>query len=187
MNCLLCKAQFMSVESLRGHYILEHSVDDNNETFRDMFSPNTNSKRCHICELEFDSCRMKNNLTLLLHYNQSGKRINQLPINILHQRPIKYFIITFGQHKNLYNFDDFSNAVSEKFVPETKEYSIHAYAEIIHSQNNGDATINNCAWVTNVCTGRYFKNYINVQKATNNCPSKKKCYGASAWLVFRFF
>ena len=44
MNCLLCKAQFMSVESLRGHYILEHLVDDNNETFRDMFSPNTNSK-----------------------------------------------------------------------------------------------------------------------------------------------
>lgn len=62
----------MSVQFLRGCYISEHLVDDNNDTFRDLFSPDTNSKRCHICELEFGKCKMKKNHTFLLYYNQSG-------------------------------------------------------------------------------------------------------------------
>ena len=45
--------------SLRGHYISEHLADDNNETFRDLFSPDTNSKKCPICKLQFDNCSMK--------------------------------------------------------------------------------------------------------------------------------
>ena len=111
---------------------------------------------------------MKKKKTFLLHYSQTGgSRMNQLSINILHRPPMKYFVITFEHHKNVYNFeeesivDDFLNAVSENFVPENKEYNIHAYVKKINSQNNGDVTINNsCAWVTNVFTGRYFNNYI---------------------------
>ena len=62
----------MSVQILRGRYISEHLVDDNNDTFRDLFSPDTNSRRCHICELEFGKYKMKKNHKFLLYYNQSG-------------------------------------------------------------------------------------------------------------------
>ena len=48
----------MSVEFLSCRYMSEHPVDDNNDTFGDFFSPDTNSKRCHICELGFDNCTL---------------------------------------------------------------------------------------------------------------------------------
>ena len=52
------------------------------------------------------------------------------------------------------------NAVKEKFVPDN-EYNIHAYAEIVNYQNNGDVIVSNTrAWLTNVYTGRYLNNYI---------------------------
>ena len=96
MNCLICKTIFKSVENLRGQYISEHLVDDNNESFRELFTPDTNSKRCHICEIKFENCRMKKNHMFLLHYEQAGGRgLNQPPINIVHCTPNKYFIITF--------------------------------------------------------------------------------------------
>lgn len=166
MNCLIYKTKFMSVEFLTGHYISEHSVDGKN-VFKELFIPDKNSKRCHICEIEFDNCRMKKNHMFLLHYYQvGGMRLNQLPINIIHHPPIKCFIITFEQHKYFYNFyeesivDDFLNAVNEKFMPDN-EYKISGYVEIVNSQDNGNVFIENMrTWLTNVFTGRYFNNYI---------------------------
>ena len=167
MHCFICKNKFMSVKFLRGHGISEHLVDGSNDWFRDLFSPNTNSKICHIHELELDNCRMKKNHTFLLHFNQSGgSRMNQLPINILHRPPIKYFIITFEQHKNFYNFyeesvaDDFLKDANEKSVPD-KECKINGYAQIINSRNNGAVIINSvCTWVNNIFTGLCFNKYI---------------------------
>ena len=61
----------------------------------------------------------------LFHYNQMGgnRGNHQFPVNILRRDPIKYFTISYNQHKNFYNFfeeqivDDFLNSVYARFEP----------------------------------------------------------------------
>ena len=67
----------------------------------------------------------------LFHYNQAGcSRMNQqLPINVLRRGPVKYFSISYTQHKNFYDFsqegivDNFLEAVYNRFIPDD-EYKI---------------------------------------------------------------
>ena len=49
----------MSDETLKTHYIWQHSVNENNYFFKELFSPDNNSKRCDTCEMEFKNCRQK--------------------------------------------------------------------------------------------------------------------------------
>ena len=89
MNCLICRTEFTNNEIIRDHYISEYLVDATNDVFRELFTPDIVEKSCHICGLEFDTCRMKKNRTFLLHYNQAGgSRLIQHPINIVQYQKI---------------------------------------------------------------------------------------------------
>ena len=67
----------MSDETLKTHYIWQHSTNENNYLFKG-FLPDNNSKRCNSCMLEFKNCRLKKSNMFLLHYNQvGGSRMNQ--------------------------------------------------------------------------------------------------------------
>ena len=48
----------MSDETLKTHYIWQHSVNENNYFFKELFSPN-NSKRCDTCEMKFKNSRLE--------------------------------------------------------------------------------------------------------------------------------
>ena len=49
----------MSDETLKTHYIWQHSVNENNYFFKELFSPDNNSRRCDTWEMEFKNCRQK--------------------------------------------------------------------------------------------------------------------------------
>ena len=51
----------MSDETLKTHYIWQHSVNENNYFFKELFSPDNNSKRCDTCEMKFKNCRLEKN------------------------------------------------------------------------------------------------------------------------------
>ena len=141
MKCLICSLDFMSDETFKMHYICHHSINENKYFFRELFSPDNNSKRCDDCGVEFKSCRLKKNHNCLLHYNQfEGSRMNQqLQINVLRRGTIVYYTINFNQHKMFYDFnqesvvDDFLNTVYERFESGA-EYKIQGYVEFINYQ-----------------------------------------------------
>ena len=96
-----------------------------------------------------------------------GNRGNQqLPVNILKRGPIKYFTISYNQHKNFYNFfeeqivDEFLNSVYERFEP-NDQYKIQGYAEIINQQQ-GEFIIaeSTRVWHTNTYTAKHFNDYV---------------------------
>ena len=104
----------------------------------------------------------------LFHYKQmiGNKGNQQLPVNILRKDPIKYFTITFNQHKNFYNFfekqivDNFLKSVYERFEP-NDQYKIHGYAEIINQQQGkffvAESTL---VWIRKTYTARHFNDYV---------------------------
>ena len=112
----------MSKETLKMHYIWHHSINENNYFFIELFSPDTNSKRCEDCKMDFKSCRLKKNL---LHYNQvEGSIMNrQLPINVLRRGSSIYYTIESV-------IDDFLNSVYEHFVSGAV-YKIQGYIAIL--------------------------------------------------------
>ena len=140
MKCLLCNLNFLSDETLKNHYIWQHLVNEDDCCFKDLFTPDTNTKSCDICRIHFKNSRTRKNHMFLLHYNQVGgnRRNQQLPINILKRGPIKYFSINYNQHKNFYNFfqeqiaDDFLDSVYRRFVSSDTGYKLQGYAEIIN-------------------------------------------------------
>ena len=87
----------MNDETLRSYYMWQHLVNEDNNYFKALFTPDTNSKRGCICMMDFRNSRIQKNHMLLLHYNQTGgNRINQQqPVIVLQRGPIKYFSIKF--------------------------------------------------------------------------------------------
>ena len=67
-----------------------------------------------------------------------NRRNDQLPLNIL-RRPITYYMISYQQHKNFYDFfsegvgEDFLSTVYSRFNPDG-DYKMQGYAEIINQQ-----------------------------------------------------
>ena len=49
----------MSDGTSKTHYIWQHSTNETNYFFKELFSPDNNSKRCDECEMEFKDCRLK--------------------------------------------------------------------------------------------------------------------------------
>ena len=96
----------MTDETLRTHYIWQHSVNENEYFFKDLFLPGNNLKSCNRCMMEFKNCRVKKTHMFLFHYNQAGdSRMNQqLPINVLRRGPVKYFSINYTQYKTFMIF-----------------------------------------------------------------------------------
>ena len=96
----------MTDETLRTDYIWQHSVNENEYFFKDLFLPDNNLKSCDRCMMEFKNCRVKKTHMFLFHYNQAGgsKLNQQLLINVLRRGPVKYFSTNYTQHKNLYDF-----------------------------------------------------------------------------------
>ena len=131
----------MTDETLRIHYIIQHSVNENNYFFKDLFLPDNVLKSCNICMMEFKNCRVKKNHIFLFHYNQSGgSRMNQqLPVSVVTRGPVTYFSINYNGHKKFYDFfqedvvDDFLQGVYNRFNP-GDEYKFQGYAEIINQQ-----------------------------------------------------
>ena len=62
----------MTDETLRTHCIWQHSVNENEYFFKDLFLPDNNLKNCDRCMMEFKNCRVKKNHMFLFHYNQAG-------------------------------------------------------------------------------------------------------------------
>ena len=96
-----------------------------------------------------------------------GNRWNQqLPVNILRRGPIKYFRISYNQHKNFYNFfveqivDDFLNSVYAGFEP-NGQYKIQGYAEIIDQQQGEFAVAESTrVWLTNTYRAKHFNDCV---------------------------
>ena len=96
-----------------------------------------------------------------------GNRGNQkLPVNILIRGLIKYFTISYNQHKNFSNFfeeqifDGFLNSVYVKFEP-NDQCKIQGYAEIINQQQvEFIVTESTRVWLTNTYTAKYFNDYV---------------------------
>ena len=158
----------MSDETLKMHYIWHHSINENDYFFRELFSPNNNSKRSDECKMEFKNCRLKKNRNFLLPYNQvASSRMNrQLPVNVLRRGPIMNYTINFLQHKNCYDFyqesvvDDFLNSVYKLSVSDA-EYKVQGYFEFINYQQTELISIENTrVRLTNVHTARHFNSYI---------------------------
>ena len=96
---------FLSDDVLRNHCFWQHLVDENDYSFKDLFSPDINYKSCDICMIDFNNSRMRKNHTFLLHYNQMGGNTgNQLLITVLRRGTVKYFTINYNQHKNFTTF-----------------------------------------------------------------------------------
>ena len=139
MKCLTSNLNFITDETLRSHYIWQHSINENNEFFEDLFLPDNNLRRCKKCMMEFKNSMVRKNHMFLLHCNQSGgSRINQqLPVNAVKRGQITYYSVNFHQHKKFYNFskesivDDFFDSVYAQFV-RVAQVSIQGYAEIIN-------------------------------------------------------
>ena len=109
MECLLCNFQFLSVNPGKNHYVCHHKVDENNPYFLDLFEPDTIDSVCHICNVKFETCRMKQNHMFIYHYSekQSGGRLQRacdLPLNILKRGAITYCSVNFDNHKDSYDF-----------------------------------------------------------------------------------
>ena len=96
----------MTDETLRIHYIIQHSANENDYFFKDLFLPDNILKSCVICMVEFKNCRVKKNHMFLFHYSQSGgSRMNQqLPVSVVTRDPVTYFSINYNDHKNFYFF-----------------------------------------------------------------------------------
>ena len=96
MHCLLCTINVLCEDVLNNH----------NVYFNDLFKPDTNYRKCDICQNDFGSLRIRKNHMFLFYYGQTGSKRgkSQLPINILKRGPIKYFTISYDQHKNFHNF-----------------------------------------------------------------------------------
>ena len=143
MRCLIRNENF-DVEVLKNHYQYYHLVNANNYFFRELFLPDSTSKRCEEYQIEFNNYRQKKNRNFLFHRNQqTGGAINQqLPVNILKRGLITYYPINFYQHKNFYDFfdekivDRFFNSVKELFVPACvgKKLKVQGYFEFKNYQ-----------------------------------------------------
>ena len=169
MRCLICDKNF-DVEVLKIHYQLYNSVNENKYFFRDLFPPDSNSKRCDDCRIQFKNCRQKKNHNFLVHRNQQtrGAINQQLPVNILKRGPVTYYSINFYQHKNCYDFfdekivDRFFKSVQGSFESvRGKEFKIQRYFELKNHQQTEIIELENTrAWLTNVFVGRYFNEFI---------------------------
>ena len=66
MKCLLCIVENNNDEVLKDYYTNFHSVEKDNNFFKELFTPdfdNKYSKRCMECgDLSFDTCREKKGL-----------------------------------------------------------------------------------------------------------------------------
>ena len=141
MQYLLCNINFLSEDVLNNHYVWQHLVNENDVYFNDLFKPDTNYRRCDICQIDFGNLRIRKSHMFLFHYDQTGSKRgkSQLPINILRRGPIMHFTISYDQRKNFYNFfkeqivDDFLDSVYARFDPDY-QYKIQGYTEIINQQ-----------------------------------------------------
>ena len=106
MRCLLCSSNFMTDETLRIHYIIQHSANENDYFFKDLFLPDNILKSCDIYMNEIKNCRVKKNHMFLFHYNLSGgSRMNQqLPVSVVTRDSVTYFSINYNDHKNFFFF-----------------------------------------------------------------------------------
>ena len=86
----------MTDETLRTHYIWQHSINENDYFFKDLFSSDNNLKSCDKCMMEFKNCRVK-----------------KKHVFVLRRGPVKYFSINYNQHKNFYDF--FQESVVDDF------------------------------------------------------------------------
>ena len=94
-----------------------------------------------------------------------NRKKQQLPVNILRRGPIKYFTISYNQHKIFYNIFEkisrlFLDSVYARFDPDD-QYKIQGYAEIINQQQ-GEFIIaeSSRVWLSNTYTVSYFNNYV---------------------------
>ena len=72
-----------------------------------LFPPDSSSKKCDECKIEFKNCRLKKNHDFLVHHQQTGGSMNQqLQVNILRKGPVIYYSINFQQHIDFHNFYD---------------------------------------------------------------------------------
>ena len=73
-----------------------------------------------------------------------GPGTSDLPFNILRRGPVIYYIKTFDQHKNFYDFfstdivENFLRSVYQVYRPPEKENKIQGYAEEIINQQRGE-------------------------------------------------
>ena len=193
MKCLICSLSFITDETLRSHYIWQHSVNENHQFFEDLFLPDNNLRRCEKCMMEFKNLRVRKNHMFLLHCNQSGgSRINQqLPVSVVDRGQITYYSINFDQHEKLYNFSeesiayDFFDLVYARFVP-VAQVSIQAYAEILNQQQ-GEILYNKMVWLTDVYRAKFFNSYVR-GALKNDILKRIICNGetGSSWIFKRF-
>ena len=47
------------MKRLKARYIWQHSINENNYFFKELFSPDNNSKRCDTCEMKFKNSRLE--------------------------------------------------------------------------------------------------------------------------------
>ena len=93
MKCLLCSLHFLRESVLKRHYINYHLISEEDVYFKELFTPDTLEKTCHICHSDFQNARSKKKDMFLYHYG-SGRQVggrnprnNGLPINILRRGP----------------------------------------------------------------------------------------------------
>ena len=103
-----------------------------------LFPPDSSSKKCDECKIEFKNCRLKKNHDFLVHHQQTGGSMNQqLQVNILRKGPVIYYSINFQQHIDFHNFydekivDSFFDSVKGRFVPnERVEFKMQGYVKL---------------------------------------------------------
>ena len=59
MKHLIYNLNFITDDSLRLHYIEQHSINENNDFFEDFFLPDNNLRRCEKCMKEFKNSRLR--------------------------------------------------------------------------------------------------------------------------------
>ena len=131
MRCLISNKN-LDVEALKIHYQYCHSVNEANYFFRELFSPDNNSKKCDECQIQLKNNRQKKSHNFLFHrHKQTGYAINQqLQVNILKRGPTTNYSINFYQDKDFYDFydekivDSFFNSVRNLFVSRGKEFKM---------------------------------------------------------------
>ena len=163
---------------------------------RELFLPDSNSKKCDECQIQFKNCRQKKHHNFLFHrYQQTGGPINQqLPVNVLKRGPITYYSINFYQHENFYDFydertvDAFFNSVKNTFVSDDKEYKMQGYFELKNYQWTQPIELENTrVWLTNVFVWRYFNEFIrNEMKKDILKRVIIKGLAGNSWLFKRF-
>ena len=101
MYCLLCNFNSFkdddvietqeTLERLKSHYISHHLINENNFHFKELFLPDSVSKRCEKCRMEFRNCKDEKNHNFSMHYHQVGGSgaNDQLLMNVLERGQTK--------------------------------------------------------------------------------------------------